>query len=113
MSVPIYQFLHVAGAFLLVGITFKVFAKPDPATRKSNLMMAGLFALIMLVGGFGLQARLNYEWFNWILVKVACWVVLTALAGIAYRKPQSIASLVWVCRIVVLTAVAMVYFRPF
>lgn len=111
--VQLYQFLHVAGAFLLVGITFKVFAKPDPATRKTNLMLAGIFALVMLVGGFGLQARLNYEWFNWLLVKVACWVVLSALAGIAYRKPQSTGTLVWVCRIVVLLAVYMVYFRPF
>jgi hypothetical protein len=111
--IQFYQFLHVASAFLLVGITFKVFAKPDPATRKTNLMLAGIFALAMLVGGFGLQARLPYGWDNWLLVKVGCWVVLSGLAGMAYRKPQSTGALVWICRIVVLLAVFMVYYKPF
>ncbi|NQU48107.1 MAG: hypothetical protein HQ519_05625 [Planctomycetes bacterium] len=112
-AIQIYSFLHVASAFLLVGLTFKIFAKPNPASRKTSLMMGGILALLMLVGGFGLQARYELGFPGWLIVKIVCWLVLSAMAGMAYRKPASIGSLVWLTRLVVLIAVAMVYFRPF
>lgn len=107
-----YQFLHVASAFLLAAVTFKVLAKPDPATRKRNLMVAGIFAFTMLVGGFGLHARLELQWYGWLIGKIVCWVVLASLAGLAYRKPEKTGALIWASRLAVLIAVYLVYFRP-
>ncbi len=109
-----YLFLHVASAFLLAAVTFKVLAKPDPATRKRNVLVAGLFAFIMLVGGFGAQARGGWSLTDgWLIAKIVCWIVLAALVGLAYRRPNQIGALVWASRLAVLIAVYMVYFKPF
>ncbi len=105
-----YSFLHVASGFLLVALTFAAFANPAPEARKRTLMLTGILSLIMLVGGFGLVAKvLGGAWPHWVLVKIACWLGLSALAGIAYRKPEKIGLLRWIAIALVVTALAMVY----
>jgi hypothetical protein len=113
MDPTIYSFLHVGSAFLLVGLTFKAFAAPNGASKRQTLMFAGILSLIMLVAGFGLLAKYNLGFPAWVMVKVACWLVLSAMAGMAYRKPAQMGTWVWITRLAVLLAVAMVYWRPF
>ena len=115
MSPTLYSFLHVASAFLLVGFTFFVFASPKlPENRRKTVIISGLLSLVMLVGGFGLVARLyDNQWHVFILIKLGCWLGLAAMAGLAYRKPAQVRTMAYISRLLVLVAVWAVYFRPF
>jgi hypothetical protein len=108
-----YQLMHVISLLLLTAASFYALAAPTPERRKKSLMITGILSLLMLVGGFGLVARLDYGWPGWILVKVVCWVVLSALAGLAFRKPKSTCTLGMIGALAIATAVFMVYKRPF
>ena len=111
--VEIYQILHVAAGFLLTALTFAACAAPDPEKRKRSLMLTGILSLIMLVGGFGLVARLyGNAWESWMFVKIACWLGLSAIAGIAYRKPDKGRGLMLITTAFVLLAVGTVYLHP-
>jgi hypothetical protein len=44
---------------------------------------------------------------------MVCWLGLSALAGFGYRRRAKAALLAWVAVILSVTAVAMVYFKPF
>lgn len=111
-ALQVYQLMHVASGFLLVALTFQAFAAPDPARRRSTLIATGVLALLMLTGGFGMMARMHYGWAPWIFIKIACWLVLSALAGVAFRRPHLAKPLTWTCTAVVLLAVFTVYVKP-
>lgn len=115
MSPTLYSFLHVASAFLLVGFTFFVFASPKLSeNRRKVMIISGVLSLVMLVGGFGLVARIyDNTWPTFILIKVGCWVGLSAMAGLAFRKPQAVRTMAYMTRLLVLIAVWAVYFKPF
>ena len=83
----------------------------DPEKRKRSLMLTGILSLVMLVGGFGLVARVyDNQWASWMFVKIACWLGLSALAGIAYRKPEKAGGLMLLATVLVLVAIGTAYF---
>jgi hypothetical protein len=63
--------------------------------------------------GFGLQAKLAIGWPGWIFVKMVCWLGLSALAGIGYRRRGAAGTLAVVAILLSFVAVLMVYTRPF
>ena len=84
-----YKILHVFSLVVLTAHTYMALANPDPANRKRTLMITGIASLLMLFSGFGLLARLHPGQFpGWVVVKLVCWLGLTALGGLAYRKAQ-------------------------
>ncbi len=109
MDPKLYQVIHLVSVVFLVAITFRAFAAPTPESRRTNLMLSGIASFGALLGGFGLMAKLQLEWGPWLFVKIGCWLALSALAGIAYRKPESTKSLSWLAFALVVTAVLMVY----
>jgi hypothetical protein len=113
MNPLLYSVLHVLSGFLLVALTFQAFAAPRPETRKRVLALSGIAALVMLVAGFGLVAKLNLGFPGWVIVKLLCWLVLAGLAGTAYRRPGSTGALAWLATGLVAIALYMVYLRPF
>jgi hypothetical protein len=42
-----------------------------------------------------------------------CWLGLSALAGMAYRRREQAGLFAWVAMVLAATAVAMVYLKPF
>jgi hypothetical protein len=112
MSPLFYHILHVISVLVLTGFTFYAFAAP-PETRKRVMMITGIASLLALVGGFGLLAKLKFGWPGWVLVKVVCWLALSALAGFGYRKRESAGALMMVATLAVIVAVVMVYLKPF
>jgi uncharacterized membrane protein SirB2 len=50
---------------------------------------------------------------GWLVVKIICWLGLSALAAIAYRKRQQAGVLAWIAIILAATAVTMAYLKPF
>jgi len=113
MTFTLYQILHVTAGFLLTAFTFMACATASVGKNKGILALTGILSLIMLVGGFGLLARLDYGFPGWVVVKLACWLVLTMAAGIAYRRPKKAGAIAALCAMAIVAAVVMVYTKPF
>lgn len=111
MKVQIYQMLHVVSMVLLTAFLFQAFANPDPKNRKRTAMITGILGLLALVGGFGLVSvmKVGFPW--WVIVKVVCWLGLTSMSGMAYRRPQRIPLLTGVAIALIIIAIVTVYSR--
>ena len=111
---PYYLLLHIFSLLVLTAHTFMALANPDPANRKRTLMITGIASLFMLGSGFAMLGITKIPFVTgWVLVKFFCWVGLSAIAGIAYRKVHLRGMLSLVALILLLVAVYMVIFRPF
>lgn len=112
MSPIFYYILHVSSVLVLTAYTFYAFAAPLE-TRKRVMMITGIASLLALVGGFGLQAKLGYGFPGWIIVKLVCWLGISALAGVGYRRRGAVGTLALVAIALLIIAVVMVYVKPF
>ncbi len=108
---PLYYYLlHLFSLFVLTAHTFMAFGNPDPANRKQTMIITGIATLLVLVSGFGLLAKLHPGQFpGWVIVKLVCWLGLSALAGIVYRRPHLRGLLATVALGLILVALFMVY----
>jgi hypothetical protein len=112
MSPTIYYILHVTSILVLTGYTFYAFAAA-PESRKKVMMITGIASLLALIAGFGLQAKLGYKFHGWLIVKIVCWLGLSALAGMGYRRRGAAGGLAAAALLLALIAVVMVYTKPF
>ena len=112
MSPVVYSILHVISILVLTGYTFYAFGAPAD-TKKRVMIITGFASLLALVAGFGLQAKLNVGWPGWLIVKILCWLGLSALAGFGYRRRGAAGALAVVTIVLVTIAVVMVYTKPF
>lgn len=112
MSPIFYYILHVSSVLVLTAYTFYAFAAPLE-TRKRVMMITGIASVLALVGGFGLQAKLGYGFPGWIIVKLVCWLGISALAGVGYRRRGAVGTLALVAIALLIIAVVMVYLKPF
>ncbi len=109
-----YSLLHVFALFVLAAHTFMAFANPAPENRKRTMMITGIASLLVIGSAGGLMARHGYSWGSgWVIVKLVCWLGLSALAGIGYRRRGAAGTLAIVAVAIVATAVVMVYTKPF
>jgi uncharacterized membrane protein SirB2 len=109
---PLYYFLlHLFSLFVLTAHTFMAFGNPDPANRKQTLMITGIATLLVLVSGFGLMAKLHPTEYGagWVIVKLVCWLGLSAVGGIVYRRPHLRKTLAAVTLGLILISLFMVY----
>jgi hypothetical protein len=113
MSPLVYQIMHVTAAILLVGFTFQAFAAPNPERRGATLRNTGILSILVLVGGFGLSAKMGYGFPVWMIIKLVCWLGLSAITGIAFRKPEKACTLAVISIVLVIVAVLAVYIKPF
>lgn len=112
MSPLFYSILHVISVLVLTGYTFYAFAAP-PESKKKVMIITGVASLLALVGGFGLQAKLQVGWPGWFVVKMLCWLGLSALAGMGYRRRAEAGMLAIAAIVLVVIAVVVVYLKPF
>ena len=87
MSTQLYQIVHIFSVILMTAVTFSALASPRPENRRRSMMWSGILAVVALVSGFGMLARLGLAMRGWVIVKLACWLGLTALTSLAYRQP--------------------------
>ncbi|RRJ98187.1 hypothetical protein Ga0100231_007370 [Opitutaceae bacterium TAV4] len=86
MPVYVYQILHILSLLVLTGGIFYGFAGA-PETRKTIMIVTGIASILMLVSGFGLLSKLHSNQIApWVIIKIVAWLVISALAGIGYRK---------------------------
>ncbi len=109
----ILHLLHVAAALVLMGYTFHALAAP-PETRKKVMIWTGAASLVMLLTGLRMwQTVYGFAPAGWLFAKMVCWLGLSALAGIAYRRREQAGVFAWVALILAVAAVTLVYLRPF
>lgn len=97
MSYSFYKIVHFLGIVtlfaMLGGIALHAL---NGGTRKDNVgrvlvaALHGIALLLILVGGFGMVARLGtveLGWPGWLLGKIAIWGVFALLAMLPYRRP--------------------------
>jgi uncharacterized membrane protein SirB2 len=111
---PYYQVLHLLSLAVLSAHTFMAFANPAPENRKRTMILTGIAALLMVASGFAMLS-INKIPFSagWVWGKLVCLLGLSAMAGIAYRRPHLRSGLSRITLALVATALVMVYFRPF
>lgn len=112
MSSTFYHIFHLGAIFVLLGYTFYAFAAPAE-TRKGVLMITGVMSLLVLVSGFGLLHTLQLGFPGWAIVKLVCWLALSAIGGIAYKRRNDSNLLMMIAFAFAITAVALVYLKPF
>lgn len=124
MSYQTYKVLHVLGIILtfmaLSGIYLYVMGgkshKENPH-RKLLAALHGMGLFIILLGGFGMMARLNFDhgapWPNWIRAKFALWFLLGGLLMVPIRLP-ALTKPIYFALPLIGTAVAYIaVFKPF
>ena len=113
MSITTFLILHLSSVvFVLLGYTFYAFAAPAE-TRRRVLMISGTAALLVVVSGFAMLGKLHLGVPGWAIVKLVCLIGIAAITGIAYRKRAMADLFMIVAFALAITAVAMVYVRPF
>ncbi len=124
VSYQAYKVVHLIGIFLtLAALAGLALAAANGATKQTNparrliAVSHGLGLLVILVGGFGLLARLGVihgsAFPGWVWAKLALWLAIGALVAVPYRRPD-LARLVFVA-LPVLGGVAawLAIYKPF
>ena len=75
-------------------------------------MWSGLFSLFVVISGFAELGIMGAGLPGWAIVKLLCWLVLSVVAGIAFRKPNQIKAWLVVSLVAIFVALWMVTFKP-
>ena len=119
-----YEILHIAGIamlFLAIGGVATHAAnggtKVGSQTRGLMSSVHGVGALLILVGGFGMLARIGFKhganFPGWLWVKLIVWLVLSAIVLLPYRKPALARPFIVVLPLLAGLAVYMALYKPF
>ena len=97
ISYSIYKLLHYFGLFLLFSSLGGLFlhainggTKESNSARKLVAISHGVALFIVLLGGFGMLARLGEVSGmlpTWVILKLVIWLVMGAMLVIPYRAP--------------------------
>jgi len=124
MSIAAYKLMHLLGVFFLlaalVGMATHAatgVSKEENPNHRSLLVLHGLGALLALVGGFGLLAKMGLMadggFPGWVSGKLVVWAVLGGLTVLPYRKPGSAPALIFLVPFLGLAAAALAILKPF
>lgn len=100
MQVEQYRILHFGGLFLLMMSLGAMCLRAmsgggrDFPLRKWLGMFHGIGSLTALVAGFGIVAKMHYEWRAWLFAKLAIWLALSAAPALIYRR-IALAKALW------------------
>lgn len=122
MSYVVYKVIHYLGIFLLVVVLGasmgrRVAARgPDPL-RKRFSMLHGTALFLVLLGGFGLLARINVQhgglFPGWVWVKLAIWTILGGIVVLARKKEGWAMPLLLMVPVLAMLAGYVAYTKPF
>ncbi len=122
-SRDLYEIIHVIGiAMLFVAIGGVAVHAANGGTRTNTStrgLVATLFGLgsfLILLGGFGMMARLGLVRGappGWLTVKMVIWLVLSGLVLLPYRRPALARPFLLFLPLLAGVAVYMAVYKPF
>lgn len=123
ISYEVYKVVHLLGMFMLFTVLGGIALHAvNGGTRQSNTgrrlvaIMHGLALFVILLGGFGMLARLGLVTGmlpGWVLAKLAIWIVLPVLGMMAYRKPAAAKALLVAMPVLGGLAAWIALYKPF
>lgn len=123
ISYSVYRLVHLVGIFLLFvvlgGLSYGASRSEAGRGASSRLAMAlhGVALFIVLLGGFGLLARLGIvhgtSWPAWVWAKLGIWVLAGAAVIIPRWKPQWAGGLFVALPVLGGLAAWLAIFKPF
>ncbi|MCP5536403.1 MAG: hypothetical protein H7A51_09240 [Akkermansiaceae bacterium] len=92
MNYEIYRLIHFAGLFTLFFAFGSLFA--GKASTKGAAIGHGIGLMLILLGGFGMQAKLKAAYIithgssfpTWLILKIVIWVILGGALVLAKRR---------------------------
>lgn len=119
-----YNVVHIIGIAALVaalgGMALHGASGGTRATSAARPLIAalhGLGALLILVGGFGMLARLGVMhgagFPGWLWLKIVIWVLLAAAAALPYRRPALAVPLLVLVPVLAGIAAWSAIYKPF
>lgn len=125
----VYRLVHFLGIFLLLtalggavmrailaGGTAAAQAGADTAVRRTRRLIAishGVALLLILLGGFGMLARLDIGFPLWIAAKLGLWLLLGVALTVTHRMAGSARALWFAIPGIALLAAWLAYVKPF
>lgn len=119
MPYEVYKIIHYLGLFALVTTAVAALARgarPTPTGdpwRKRLGMLHGLSAFLVLLGGFGMLARLGMGLQGWVWGKILIWVILGGILAVARRSAAWSSRLVVVVPLLAALAGILAFTKPF
>ena len=123
ISYQIYKLVHYLGIFtvlIALGVTcFHVLrggTRADNPYRKRIAIAHGLGSFVILLGGFGMLARLGIVQKGlpgWIIAKLAILVLLGIALRLSYRAPATARLLIWAVPLLAVLAAYFALYKPF
>ena len=102
MSLEFYKILHLAGLmalFLGLGGLLAVQGHGNPPTRKLVSIFHGTGLLLLLLGGFGMLAKLKLGFPGWAIAKMVVWLAMGGMLVLGKRRVFS-PAVTWVLAII-------------
>jgi hypothetical protein len=123
ISYSVYRLVHLFGIFLLLmalgGLSWGARRWNTDAgpSRRTGLILHGLGLFIVLLGGFGLLARIGVvhgaSWPGWVWAKLVIWIMLGAVVVIPQRRPGWAGALLILVPVLGGVAAWLAIFKPF
>jgi hypothetical protein len=121
ISILVYKNLHLIGAFMILmalggAILQQIHAVPRAQTWRRPLAIThGIGMVLVLVGGFGMLARLGifWPWPGWVIGKIIIWLVLGVLIAVIGRAPALAKPLWWMTIALAAIAAYLALNKPF
>ncbi|MDT8341754.1 MAG: hypothetical protein RQ751_09605 [Longimicrobiales bacterium] len=128
-----YKIVHYAGIFLLVTVLGAALSRAALAARvpaaggggdapgggaftdpwrRALVTGHGVALFLVLLGGFGMLARLGVGFPGWVLAKLGLWLILGAALA-ARRSPRRAAQVLVAVPLLALLAGALAFTKPF
>ena len=119
----LYKVVHIVGIALLLSALGAVALhalngglRRDDRARGLVAALHGVGAVLVLVGGFGMLARLGFRhgamFPGWLLVKLAIWLLLGAAIALPYRRPTLARPMLVVVPLLAGVAAYMAIYKP-
>lgn len=122
MPYAIYKLTHLLGIFVLLITLVLPFmhlvrggTRTDFPRRRTLALTHGVASFLVLLGGFGMLARLGIVHDglpNWILLKLAIWLVLSAALSFSLRTTAVARAVLVAAPLLALLAAGIAIYKP-
>jgi hypothetical protein len=121
LAASVYKNIHLLGVFMVLVALGGVLLHHilggvrDHPWRKPVAMTHGIGLLLVLLGGFGMLARLGFHWPwpGWVFAKLVIWVIFGTLSALVARSTTLAQPLWWITIILAGLAAYLALYKPF